>query len=98
VEDLTRFAVALEGGRLVSPASVRLLTTAKPDLSSPNYGFGFMVDRDTPIVGHAGGFPGINSQLDIYLSNDYTVAVMSNYSGGAQPVIERSRALLAAIK
>jgi hypothetical protein len=25
------------------------------------------------------------------------VAVMSNYSGGAQPVIERSRALIAAI-
>jgi CubicO group peptidase (beta-lactamase class C family) len=98
VEDLTRFALALEGGRLVSPASVRLLTTAKPEASSPNYGYGFMVDRDAPIVGHAGGFPGINSQLDIYLNNDYTVAVMSNYSQGAQPVVERSRALLAAIK
>jgi CubicO group peptidase (beta-lactamase class C family) len=97
VEDLTRFALALESGKLVSPASVKLLTSAKPELSSPNYGFGFMVERDTRIVGHAGGFPGINSQLDIYLDNDYTVAVMSNYSGGAQPVIERSRALLAAV-
>jgi CubicO group peptidase (beta-lactamase class C family) len=97
VEDLTRFAVALEAGRLVSPASVRLLTTAKPEASSPNYGYGFMVDRDSRIVGHGGGFPGINSQLDIYLDNDYTVAVMSNYSGGAQPVVERSRALLAAV-
>jgi hypothetical protein len=56
-----------------------------------------MVDRDSRIVGHGGGFPGINSQLDIYLDNDYTVAVMSNYSGGAQPVVEKSRALLAAV-
>ena len=98
VEDLTRFAVALESGRLVSAASVRILTTAKPELNSPNYGFGFQVDGESQIVGHSGGFPGINSQLDIYLNNDYTVAVMSNYSGGAQPVIERSRALLASVK
>jgi CubicO group peptidase (beta-lactamase class C family) len=98
VDDLTRFAIALESGRLVSPASLRLLTTAKPELNSPNYGFGFFIDRDLPIVGHSGGFPGINSQLDIYLNNDYTVAVMSNYSGGAQPIADRSRVLLAAIK
>ena len=97
VEDLTRFAIALESGRLVSPASVRQLTSAKPELNSPQYGYGFMIERDGRSVGHGGGFPGINSQLDIYLDNDYTVAVMSNYSGGAQPVVERSRALLAAI-
>ncbi len=95
VDDLTRFAVALKSGKLVSPASFRTLTTAKPELNSTNYGFGFQVDADPRIVGHSGGFPGINSQLDIYLDNDYTVAVMSNYSGGAQPVVERARALLA---
>ncbi|MBC7788706.1 MAG: beta-lactamase family protein [Anaerolineae bacterium] len=98
VEDLTRFAVALEAGRLVSPASVRLLTTAKPEVSSPTYGYGFIVDTNPRIVGHSGGFPGINSQLDIYLDSDYTVAVMSNYSGGAQPIVERSRMLLTTIK
>jgi CubicO group peptidase (beta-lactamase class C family) len=98
VDDLTRFAIALESGRLVSPASVRLLTTAKPELNSPNYGYGFIIDRNPNIVGHSGGFPGINSQLDIYLNNDYTIAVMSNYSGGAQPIADKARMLLAAIK
>jgi CubicO group peptidase (beta-lactamase class C family) len=98
VDDLTRFAIALEGGRLVSPASVRLLTTPKPELNSPNYGYGFIIDRDPRIVGHSGGFPGINSQLDIYLNNDYTIAVMSNYSGGAQPIADKARMLLAAVK
>ena len=31
------------------------------------------------VVGHGGGFPGINSQLDIYSGLGYDVAVMSNY-------------------
>jgi CubicO group peptidase (beta-lactamase class C family) len=94
VEDLTRFAEALKGGKLVSKESVRLLTTPKPELSSPEYGFGFGVEMGGRIVGHSGGFPGINSQLDIYVGDDYTVAVMSNYGMGAQPIVEKARSLL----
>jgi len=96
VDDLTRFAAGLKAGRLVSPQSFRLLTTPKPELSSPNYGFGFQIDAGGGIAGHSGGFPGINSQLDIYLGEGYTVAVMSNYSDGAQPVIDKARELLLA--
>jgi CubicO group peptidase (beta-lactamase class C family) len=96
VGDLTRFAEALKGGKLVSKESVRLLTTPKPELGSPDYGFGFGVQASGRIVGHSGGFPGINSQLDIYVGEDYTMAVMSNYGGGAQPIIEKARALLLA--
>ena len=96
VGDLTRFAVALQEGKLVSPAGVKLLTTPKPEVSSPEYGFGFGISEDGRIVGHSGGFPGINSQLDIYLVDGYTVAVMANYGGGAQPVIEKTRTLLLA--
>jgi CubicO group peptidase (beta-lactamase class C family) len=94
VDDLTRFAVGLKGGRLVSAQSYQQLTTPKQDLSSPDYGFGFGVSANGRIAGHSGGFPGINSQLDIYLDDVYTVVVMSNYSGGAQPVIEKTRELL----
>jgi CubicO group peptidase (beta-lactamase class C family) len=96
VEDLTRFAEALKSGRLVSKESVRLLTTPKPELGSPGYGFGFGVQAGGKIVGHSGGFPGINSQLDIYVGEDYTLAVMSNYGGGAQPIAEKARTLLLA--
>jgi CubicO group peptidase (beta-lactamase class C family) len=96
VGDLTRFAEALKSGKLVSKESVRVLTTSKPELSSPDYGFGFGVQAGGRIVGHSGGFPGINSQLDIYVGEDYTIAVMSNYGGGAQPIIEKARALLLA--
>ncbi|MDQ3996289.1 MAG: beta-lactamase family protein [Gemmatimonadota bacterium] len=96
VGDLTRFAEALKAGKLVSKESVRLLTTPKPELSSPQYGFGFGVQMGGKIVGHSGGFPGINSQLDIYVGEDYTLAVMSNYGGGAEPIVEKSRTLLLA--
>ena len=96
VEDLTRFAEALKGGKLVSAESFRLLTTPKPELNSPRYGFGFGIEADGRIVGHGGGFPGINSQLDIHVGEDYTLAVMSNYGGGAQPIVEKARTLLLA--
>jgi len=96
VTDLTRFAEALESGKLVSAAGVRTLTTPKPELGSPEYGFGFGVEAGGRVVGHSGGFPGINSQLDIYVGEDYTLAVMSNYGGGAQPVIEKARSLILA--
>lgn len=74
--------------------SYQQLTTPKPELNSPTYGFGFQVGAGGRTAGHAGGFPGINSQLDIYLGDVYTVAVMSNYSDGAQPVIDKTRELL----
>ena len=96
VEDLTKFAEALKAGKLVSREGVRLLTTPKPELSSPEYGFGFGIEEGGRIVGHSGGFPGINSQLDIYLGDDYTLAVMSNYGGGAQPIVEKARTLILA--
>jgi CubicO group peptidase (beta-lactamase class C family) len=97
VNDLTRFAEALKSGRLVSEASVRLLTTPKPELNSPAYGFGFVIDEGGRVVGHSGGFPGINSQLDIYVGEPFTFAVMSNYGGAsAQRVAQKVRTLVLA--
>jgi CubicO group peptidase (beta-lactamase class C family) len=98
VGDLTRFAEALKSGKLVKPESMRLLTTPKPELGSPEYGFGFGVEAGGHVVGHSGGFPGINSQLDIYVGEEYTLAVMANYGGAAEPVIEKARTLLLAGK
>jgi CubicO group peptidase (beta-lactamase class C family) len=97
VDDLTRFAEALKAARLVSAASVKLLTTPKPELNSPRYGFGFFISEDGKIVGHAGGFPGINSQLDVYVGEEYTFAVMSNYGGAtAERVAQKARTLVLA--
>jgi CubicO group peptidase (beta-lactamase class C family) len=96
VEDLVRFAEALKAGKLVSAATFELLTTPKPEVNSPEYGYGFGVGPVTKIVGHSGGFPGISSNLDIFKGTGYVAVVMSNYGGGSQPVVEKIRSLVKA--
>jgi CubicO group peptidase (beta-lactamase class C family) len=97
VEDLHRFALALRGGKLVGAESVKLLLSAKPELNSPNYGYGFGVSNDPRIAGHSGGFPGIHSNLDMFLDSGYTAVMMSNYSRGGNLVTEKMRELVRAL-
>lgn len=97
--DLLRFDIALRSNKLLSQKSFDTLVSGKVDMSQPGikYAYGFF-DRRTDgirIVGHSGGFPGINSQLDMYLDSGYTVAVMSNYDPpAAQRVAGKIRQLL----
>ena len=98
VPDLLRFALALRGGKLMSPATTSTFVAGKMDTSSGGkyaYGFGDRNVRGHRIVGHSGGFPGINSNLDIYWDDGYVVAVMSNVDMGAMPVAEKARELIA---
>ena len=94
--DLLRFAEALRSGKLVRPATFELMTTPKPDVSSPRYGFGFQLDPQTGIAGHSGGFPGISSNLDIFKGTGYVAVVMSNYGDAGQPVVDKIRSLVRA--
>jgi CubicO group peptidase (beta-lactamase class C family) len=97
VKDLHRFALALLSGKLVSKP---MLETMWTDFKGANYGYGFQVDPGLggKVVGHSGGFEGINSVLDIYIDSGYIVAVMSNHDGGASPVADRIRRTLARVK
>jgi CubicO group peptidase (beta-lactamase class C family) len=85
VEDLHRFAVALNGHKLLSRKYTELITTGKVDLprngGAVKYAYGFQDEKvnGQRRFGHNGGFPGINSELQIYPDLGYTVAVMSNY-------------------
>ena len=80
--DMLRFATALQEHRLLDPAHTDLVLTGKIDCG-PNmrYSYGFFDDRSggARVVGHAGGFSGINSVLDMYPDLGYNVVVMSNY-------------------
>lgn len=96
VEDLLKFDQAFRSGKLVGPEYVNALTTPKPELNSPNYGYGFQTDPQAQPVGHSGGFIGINSNLDMFLGSGWTAVVMSNYSQGAQPVAQEMQRLIAA--
>ncbi|HYN01305.1 MAG TPA: serine hydrolase domain-containing protein [Vicinamibacteria bacterium] len=91
--DLLAFAEAMRKGKLVSATTARLLWSAKPELRSPDYGYGFGVGTDSlgPRVGHSGGFSGIASVLDIYLDSEWTLVVLSNVDGGMPPVAQKLR-------
>jgi CubicO group peptidase (beta-lactamase class C family) len=92
VGDLHRFAVALLEGKLVSVETLDMLWT---DAKGAGYGFGFSVkDEPQKIVGHSGGFPGISSNLDVFVESGYVVAVLSNYGRSGGEMADSLRALV----
>lgn len=97
VVDLHRFARALLTGKLVSEKSLKTLWT---DYAGAGYGYGFNVEKSPSglVVGHGGGFAGINSNLDIFVDKGYIVAVMSNIDLGASPLARKIKQLLHRVK
>ena len=97
VRDLNKFAIALQIGKLLKPETLKLHWT---DQSKARYGYGFQVS-DMPegkLVGHGGGFPGLNGQLDVYLRRDVVVAVLANHDSAASPLATRIGQLLERVK
>jgi CubicO group peptidase (beta-lactamase class C family) len=99
VVDLHQFALAVTQYKLLSKDMTEQMYSAKPELHSDSYGYGFFVGgtKGNRIVGHGGGFEGISSNLDIYLDRGYVSAVMSNYGSGARPIENKIRELLARV-
>jgi len=97
VKDLHRFALALLSDKLISRRMRDLMWT---DFKGSNYGYGFTAVQSPggKAVGHSGGFPGINSQLDIYVDSGYIVAAMCNYDNGASPLADKIGTILARVK
>jgi len=97
VKDLHKFALALLSGKLVSKEMLQVLWT---DFKDSNYGYGFTVAQGPggKVVGHSGGFSGINSELDIYVDSGLFVVVMSNVDNGASPLASRIGRTLARVK
>jgi CubicO group peptidase (beta-lactamase class C family) len=94
VDDLLSFSVALRGNKLVDAKLVEQLLSTKPGLNSTRYGYGFAIDRGNKIAGHSGGFVGISANLDMFLDNEFTVVVMSNYGRIASSVADKIRELV----
>jgi D-alanyl-D-alanine carboxypeptidase len=80
VGDLVRFSLALQKHTLLDSAHTTLLTTGKVDARGNKYAYGFF-DRSVGgvrFVGHGGGAPGMNGDLEIDPRSGYVVAVLSN--------------------
>lgn len=83
VYDLLKFAEALRGHKLLNATFTDLITTGKvdPQPGSPRrYAYGFEDNRTDGIrtVGHNGGAPGMNAELNIYWEAGVVVAVLAN--------------------
>jgi CubicO group peptidase (beta-lactamase class C family) len=81
VEDLLRFATALQTNKLLKPQYTEMLTTGK--VETPNggkyaYGFQEATVNGTRCFGHGGGAPGMNGELKICPGPGYVVAVLAN--------------------
>lgn len=80
VEDLLKFANALEAHKLLDAHYTDLLTTGKVDARGARYAYGFgdQMVNGTRCFGHGGGAPGMNGELKICPGVGYVVAVLSN--------------------
>src|SRR6266849_8428681 len=81
VEDLFRFASALENHKLLDAQHTELLTTGKVDTPGGGkygYGFGDETIGGVRCFGHGGGAPGMNGDLKICPQPVYVVAVLAN--------------------
>ncbi|WP_370348885.1 serine hydrolase domain-containing protein [Catenulispora sp. EB89] len=100
--DLARFARALITHQLLDPAMTATLTTGKVTVHRPggpaqdSYAYGFEDVRinGVRVIGHNGGTPGYEGQLDIYPDTGTAVAIMCNQDRALVPAIQRTEAML----
>jgi D-alanyl-D-alanine carboxypeptidase len=84
VEDMLRFANALNANKLLTPEFTEIVFTgggAQRPAGAGRGGYGFMQNQANGIriVGNGGGGPGVNAMFRIYFGRGYTVVVLSNY-------------------
>jgi len=80
VEDLLRFATALQSHKLLDAKHTEELTTGKVDAGRGKYAYGFQESmiNGARCFGHGGGAPGMNGMLQICPASGYVIAVLAN--------------------
>lgn len=97
-DDLLKFSRALQNGKLLKPETLRLMRAPKPELNSPNYGYGFMLDTQRGTFGHGGDFAGVSANLEMFPETGFTAIVLSNYDGTRQLLIPKLQELIRSAK
>jgi D-alanyl-D-alanine carboxypeptidase len=91
VGDFSRFAAALKAHQLLDEAHTTLLLSGKIPLGPVvQYAYGF-IDRiqvGRRLVGHGGGYSGMNGELSFEPTGGYTFVVLSNLDPPASTTIE----------
>ena len=80
VEDLLKFATALQTHKLMNAQYTEMLTTGKVETPGGKYAYGFgdAIVNGTRCFGHGGGAPGMNGELKICPGPGYVIAVLAN--------------------
>ena len=89
VEDLLKFATALQTHKLLNAQYTEMLTTGKVDTpGGGKYAYGFQDEtiNGARCFGHGGGAPGMNGELKICPGPGYVIAVLANQD---PPVADR---------
>jgi len=83
IDDLLKFARALQDGRLLSATSLAEATRAQAPSSW--YGYGFIAVGQGPLrrYGHSGDFPGMNADFRVFPESGYVLIAMSNIDSPA---------------
>ena len=92
-EDLLRWEQGLFGGKVVSAASLKKMTTPFKN----NYALGVVVQTvgGRTVINHGGGIDGFNTFLAYYPDDKLTVVVLSNINGTAPNAIASKLATIA---
>ena len=99
VDDLLKFALALQNHKLLSKKFTEIVTTGKFEVGGPvgkyAYGFGDKIVNGKHIVGHNGGSVGIGANFDMFPELGYVAVILTNYDSPAMmPVIMKIRELI----
>lgn len=80
VDDLLRFANAVQSNRLIDSATTNLYTKGRYKYHKGLYGYGFSVDaiNGHRIIGHSGGHLGAACELLMFEDLGYTVVILTN--------------------
>jgi CubicO group peptidase (beta-lactamase class C family) len=86
-EDLLRWNQGLFGGKLLSPESLKKMTT--PFKDDYGFGLGIVKDKDRNSISHSGGIQGFNTNLTYYPDEKLTIAVLANLNGDTPDQLAR---------
>jgi CubicO group peptidase (beta-lactamase class C family) len=90
VEDLLNFDIALRTNKLLGAEMTKEVLSAKPEINSTFYGYGFFLNQTDAglIAEHSGDGTGISTHFRMFLASGYTVVVLSNYGRPAADIID----------
>lgn len=85
--DLLRWEQALFGGKLLSPSSLRKMTT--PFLQDYAFGVAVHTENSHKVIEHNGGIEGFNTTLSYFPEDKLVVIVLANMNGRIEPMSQQ---------